>query len=264
MTQDAQVVNLLWTGGWDSTFRLLQLVILQKTAVQPYYVIDSERKSTGAELKAISRIKKALISRYPESKKLVRQTKFVDVVDIPPCLEVTQSYNHIRENRYIGSQYDWLARYCVSIGVDDMELSIRDETHQLIGTLPVIKGEGVNQVWRLDPQCQGTDEYKVFGRYRFPILQVSKVDIRRIAEKEGFLDLMELSWFCHEPLPNNRPCGVCNPCVHTAREGLGYRIPWTSRMRYYLSGKAALRVFVLGNKPLYQLARKLKRRSAAT
>ncbi len=33
-------VPLLWTGGWDSTFRLLHLVIVEGHAVQPYYMID--------------------------------------------------------------------------------------------------------------------------------------------------------------------------------------------------------------------------------
>src|SRR5690606_13578695 len=33
-------VNLLWTGGWDSTFRLLSLVVQQHRCVQPYYVLD--------------------------------------------------------------------------------------------------------------------------------------------------------------------------------------------------------------------------------
>ena len=30
--------RLLWTGGWDSTYRLLDLLLVQKQHVQPYYV----------------------------------------------------------------------------------------------------------------------------------------------------------------------------------------------------------------------------------
>ena len=36
----ARAVKLLWTGGWDSTFRLLQLLLLYEKKVQPYYIID--------------------------------------------------------------------------------------------------------------------------------------------------------------------------------------------------------------------------------
>ena len=32
---------LLWTGGWDSTFRLLSLLLREQREVQPYYILDS-------------------------------------------------------------------------------------------------------------------------------------------------------------------------------------------------------------------------------
>lgn len=30
-------VKMLWTGGWDSTFQLLELLFVQKSEVIPYY-----------------------------------------------------------------------------------------------------------------------------------------------------------------------------------------------------------------------------------
>jgi hypothetical protein len=50
-------VNLLWSGGWDSTFRLLELILVRRRPVKPYYVIDSQRMSTGVELERRDRIK---------------------------------------------------------------------------------------------------------------------------------------------------------------------------------------------------------------
>ena len=38
-------VQILWTGGWDSTFRLLQLLLELKLEVIPHYVIDDTRES---------------------------------------------------------------------------------------------------------------------------------------------------------------------------------------------------------------------------
>lgn len=43
---DKKSVNLFWTGGWHSTFRLIQLVLLHQKVVQPYYLIDHYKKST--------------------------------------------------------------------------------------------------------------------------------------------------------------------------------------------------------------------------
>lgn len=34
--------NVLWTSGWDSTFRIIQL-IKEGREVQPYYIIDVNR-----------------------------------------------------------------------------------------------------------------------------------------------------------------------------------------------------------------------------
>lgn len=33
---DVAPVPLLWTGGWDSTFRLLVAVLIERRTVQPY------------------------------------------------------------------------------------------------------------------------------------------------------------------------------------------------------------------------------------
>ncbi len=37
-----QEFNVLWTGGWDSTFRVLDLVLHQKATVQPHYLLMLE------------------------------------------------------------------------------------------------------------------------------------------------------------------------------------------------------------------------------
>ena len=39
------IKKVLWTGGWDSTFRVLYLVLVEKCQVQTYYIIDPFRWS---------------------------------------------------------------------------------------------------------------------------------------------------------------------------------------------------------------------------
>ncbi len=48
-------IKILWTGGWDSTFRVIELS-RKNVVIQPIYVLDSGRKSTDYELKAIDKI----------------------------------------------------------------------------------------------------------------------------------------------------------------------------------------------------------------
>lgn len=45
--------RILWTGGWDSTYQLARSLIMNKSRMQPYYVIDEDRPSTGIELKTM-------------------------------------------------------------------------------------------------------------------------------------------------------------------------------------------------------------------
>lgn len=53
----------------------------------------------------------------------------------------------------------------------------------------------------------------------------------KIAEKHGFDDIMEETWFCHTPTKDGKPCGMCNPCKYTREEGLGRRGPNPSLYR---------------------------------
>lgn len=49
-------VNILWTGGWDSTFRVVELSRMEGITIQPVYVIDPNRKSVPYELRAMDNI----------------------------------------------------------------------------------------------------------------------------------------------------------------------------------------------------------------
>lgn len=60
MTQPGTITHLFWTGGWDSTFHLLQLLLDEYKAVQTYYLLDSTRASCPEEIETILTIKKRL------------------------------------------------------------------------------------------------------------------------------------------------------------------------------------------------------------
>ena len=56
----APSVHLLWTGGWDSTFRLLQLLLQQRVPVVPHYLVDDTRPSAQTELRTMACIRDRL------------------------------------------------------------------------------------------------------------------------------------------------------------------------------------------------------------
>jgi hypothetical protein len=102
----AEPVNLLWTGGWDSTFRLLQLVLLYERKVQPYYIIDADRLSTLAEIRAMRGIKRLLIERYPRSAARLLPTIFKDLADIPQNPALWAAFTDINKYTALDRQYE--------------------------------------------------------------------------------------------------------------------------------------------------------------
>jgi hypothetical protein len=229
--------HLLWTGGWDSTFRLLHLVLVQKRPVQPYYLIDSERLSTGIELKTIKRIRARLHARDEATRSLVSPVIFREIHDIAPNPALTGAWARLRERYGIGTQYDWIARFRDEVGMSSLEMSVAHadgRVFQLLRSLLVPVEAHGDRFFEADPDAKGTDGYALFRAFRFPVFDITKRDMDRISRECGFNAILEMSWFCHAPRPNGTACGVCNPCICAMEEGMGRRVPRLGRARYQL------------------------------
>jgi hypothetical protein len=226
----AEPVKILWTGGWDSTFQLLQLLLTRRNRATPYYLIDEERRSTGLELLTMKRIKAKVFERFPETRQLLDATQFFSVSDVSPNPDITRSYERVRHSSSIGSQYDWLARFCEEHGISDLQLCIHkdDRAHAVISKMVTKVGRDAEKATQMDLRSSGKDEYALFRYFSFPILGLTKPEMADIARATGFDDIMRITWFCHNPR-NGKPCGVCNPCLYTIEEGLAWRIPLTRR-----------------------------------
>ena len=57
--------RLLWTGGWDSPFRLSCLLLLQRRTVTPYYFLREKRPSTPIEIDTTAHIRQAFFAGMP-------------------------------------------------------------------------------------------------------------------------------------------------------------------------------------------------------
>lgn len=223
--------DLLWTSGWDSTFRLLSALLLEDAWVRPHYIVDPPRASTEAELATMTRIRDALAREYPEAAARLLPTCITRKPAIPGLGTTTNRFDALAAKGHLGTQYEWLARYAAGAGLVDLELAIHydDKAHaHLDGHVVPIRTRS-STVYRLAPDEAGSD-LALFGRFSFPVFDLTKLDMQRIAAEKGFADLLELSWFCHRPL-RATPCGVCGPCFDAIREGLGHRLPRSSHVR---------------------------------
>lgn len=234
------IVKIFWTGGWDSTFRILQLLLVEKRKVQPYYILDPGRKSVDAELKAMDYIKDQLFHKFPSVKEHLLPTIVKNVYEIEPNQEVTAAYRELLKQQSLGTQYEFMARFCMQEGIDNVELSVENSP---TGFLPKLIRSHVTEVnhddhlyYKIDDNIENIKIYTLFKYFLFPILSITKLDMKDIAEKEGFIDLMELTWFCHNPRKYGdkyEPCGVCHPCIDVMAAGMGRRMPLRSKIRYY-------------------------------
>ena len=139
-----ETINILWTGGWDSSFQLIRCFIHGTADIQPIYIVDENRQSTAMELLTMKRIKQALRAHYPARAGSLLPVRFCAVSDLLGSQRITSAYKRIHEYARIGVQYDWLARFCDQFGVSDLQLCIHkdDRAH---GTLQdMVEDGGVN------------------------------------------------------------------------------------------------------------------------
>jgi 7-cyano-7-deazaguanine synthase len=225
------VVNILWTGGWDSTYRIIQL-IEKDIIIQPFYLMDN-RKSEQLELSAIKLITQKIRNEYSVPG-TINDVKLIAVSDIEKSDKITKAYKSLYEKVFFGIQYEWLARF--SKTNKNIELIIHQDDKAItvikaFGDIKKVNDKEKGEYYVLDTSKSSEELSELFGNFHFPLLKYTKLIMKKEAEKLGFIDIMNETWFCHRPI-NELPCGLCNPCKYTIEEGMGYRLPRKALRRY--------------------------------
>lgn len=178
---NAGSVDILWTGGWDSSFRVLSLALTEKATVQPHYIIDLGRPSSLRELQAINDIRQYLARFDSQASQRIKPTIITSINDIPPDQAITQSYRRLKSRAHLGSQYDWLARYAQFRNLTTLELSVHidDKAYFFLQgqVTPAASGH-----WALKRSADSQeDDLHIFANYRFPVLMLTKEQMRQRA-----------------------------------------------------------------------------------
>lgn len=228
-------IKILWTGGWDSTYRVLKLR-QREVIIEPYY-FRFGRRSEEREIETVNYLTRLIIEDN-KTRCIIKKLTLYDNSSLPKDSESEeQAFLNLRNITFLGSQYIKLAKLarCIS----NLELCIHkdDKAHRIItqeAQLKLFSSEAFGEYYQVDGQnTSNRDVVTLFGSFRFPLLELTKLEMKEIAEKEGFADFMDQTWFCHHPV-RNRPCGYCNPCIYTIQEGMRYRFDTIALIRYYL------------------------------
>ncbi len=226
-----KTVEIFWTGGYDSTFRVAELSRLDIT-VQPYYLSD-KRLAESYELAAIEKITE-LIKEHPDTKCELLPTIYVSVEDRPEAVpEIKAAYERIFAKTWLGNQYVWLADFAEKH--KGIELSIEKGTNpvNLINQHGGFEKKHSPEIGDYYVVSQSTDKdyYSIFGSFTYPIIDYSKLDMKAFFLKHGYDEVMKSTWFCHTPI-NGKPCGKCNPCKGVVEEGMAERLDEDALKRY--------------------------------
>lgn len=210
-------IPVFWTGGVDSTFRVLDLAIHYGCAVQPIYVRDPKRRSVNNELDAIQRIHDRVISDFPETAEHLRDLLVLERDEIPSDPTITEKYNTLRSTEEVSWQYEWLANVPAVTGFGKIELGVKGITplfrllkeHSVERQYPC--GATTYDLTTWDYSSPYEEAASLFQNFSFPILHIDKAELEHSAEEHRFADILKMSWFCHYPW-GDQPCGACSVC----------------------------------------------------
>jgi hypothetical protein len=209
---------------------VLDAIFEQKRAVRPHYVIDPGRPSSQTEIKTLSVLREAIERRMPDGASLL-PTQFKEKPEIPAVPEITDSWKRLANKAPLGEQYEWIARYAATQDLTGLELSVHIDDRAYLfldGRIRDIDDDGTRNFALAEESDE--DTRSVFERLRFPLLHITKLEMQDRADAAGFRDIMEMTWFCHNP-KRGKPCGMCFPCKFALDEGMARRLPPWPRLK---------------------------------
>lgn len=227
------VRNILWTGGWDSTYRLVELSF-ETISIQPIYVYGEGRKSENYEIRAMERIIEQLNAKSA-TEATILPIKYIHFDSIQKNKEISKGYNNLSSQKHFGSQYEWLP--CLALKYNGLEIGIEKAPPEQSGAIAAIVNNGeVNynedkDTYLIDEANSNDDLIILFKNLSFPIINKTGEDMKANIFKWGYQDVMENVWMCFNPI-FGKPCGTCNPCKSKMNTNMGFLLPPVSKRRY--------------------------------
>ena len=231
MNDGRRMINIFWTGGLDSTFRVVELSRCYCT-IQPYYIVIGKKKSLSREMKAIKKISK-ILRKDRRTKATLLDPIVVNEQDIPRDSITFDSWYRLM--RGMSWQYYILAKF-VNQRRLEMEMGLQFSPNGSVAkcideSLLVPHPNPNYDVLILDKTRAEQDAINVYGSFCFPksLYHKTKKEEIDILRKDGYGKVVNHVWFCFKPILGF-PCGHCAPCVSSEIEGI--KIPRIGKMLY--------------------------------
>ncbi len=234
---DNRIVHIFWTGGLDSTYRVVELS-RNECVIQPHYIITS-RRTVENELQAISEITALLNSDKRTIAKLLPVETFPKTeLEVYPDIQSAWDLLHELKD-FKSQQYPLLTRYArqkklkLEMGI---QFSENGSVVKVIDQSYLIDCPDNDDVLMIDPE-KGSQEwasFTLFQDFLFPKSLYHKTKAEEIEElkNQGYDKVLKKVWTCFNPVLG-MPCGHCFACESARKEGAGMMVPLTG---YILGG----------------------------
>ena len=234
MMNEGRKVNIFWTGGLDSTFRVVELSQCQCT-IQPYYIKFGKRKSQQYEINAINAISR-ILRKDKRTKAELLDPIVVDEGEIPRDNNIFDSW--LRLMRGLSWQYYVLAKF-VNQHHLEMEMGLQFSPNGSVArtideTLLKPHSDPNYNVLVIDKALANQDTMTIFGGFCFPksLYHKNKGEEIDFLRQKGYGKVVKHVWFCFNPMWGY-PCGHCFPCCSFEKEGV--KLPRIGRMVYIVN-----------------------------
>lgn len=229
------ITYIFWTGGWDSTYRIVELS-RQAVTVQPVYCLTHNRRSTSLELQHMEDIINALTIK-PKTKATFLPIKKIDINTLQKNIVIENAFQEITKHNPLGTQYIPLAK--IAKQYPGIELGLEKPNGEFSSAITTIDKFGklinINGCLMLDKDHTTSSCYALFGNMSFPICHITERDMLCNIKTWGYEDIMKLIWFCHTPLRENdewKSCGICRPCQQKMECHMEFLLSMSAQKRY--------------------------------
>lgn len=221
---------LFWNGGYSSTFRLCQLLLLDEKPVQTIYInccnATQNILKNEMELRTIKEIRNLIFNKYPFIK-----TKFPPVMyvnSIKKNVKITNNFNKLHNdygmfefnsNKDIYENiarfsYDW--EYPIEIGISKDEYHMNNAIINYLEEFNFMKHKKIKE----NVLKNNNTEYNkiltmldIFKNIIFPIISLSNNELKIIALKKNYFYILQKTWSCNNPTSFKHKCGECSKCI---------------------------------------------------
>lgn len=214
---------IFWTGGYDSTFRLSQLLIRYKKKVQPIYISDpnldnatnqkTKRRNVKQELYAMKKIRDMLIKKFPyiDTQKLlmpliiIKDSRYDD--EIKKNMVLLNKKKYVRRSQ---CQYGGMAQVCKNI---EQKVEVCAEVGGFFQKKLKHKIYCDNNNCYLHNFSDSDRCLSVFNKFLLPVINYTKENMYKESIEYNFNSILDQTWSCWYPR-NNKPCNRCDMCKH--------------------------------------------------